>query len=340
LGVEGKPVKSAVVVVSDQSHRIVSSPKRASDREEDRRGSDWAEPRELWVTVGGAGSGHVEEIIRIVRVAAVGTHDWFPAAVEARLDQVHFVVDVRSVLGVPEVAGQRIESETEAVANAVGKIACDGADAALASGTPCSCGARLTCRRAAVRNERIARCGRAVLQDAKDHRRIVRRGAGGEVLQLIVPVEVADDRVQDTSVPDDSTCFRRQSRRGSRTEKKNAAVMIGSRRDGKIENQLFVFKKAAVRVPRVPIDTIPERSSTVGLAVAVGIRHLRVVKKHARRALRVDRDSQEPALARIVHRHIEHGRGLQRSVHHAAHSAVVLLQDEKVAGPEKGHRGR
>src|SRR5207249_4408862 len=66
------------------------------------------------------GGAEGDELAGRPTVATRRAGDVFPAAVEARRDAVDLIVLVRSVLGVPQAAGDRIERQAEAVADAVG----------------------------------------------------------------------------------------------------------------------------------------------------------------------------------------------------------------------------
>jgi hypothetical protein len=119
-----------------------------------------------------------------------------------------------------------------------------------------------------------------------------------------------------------------------RTEQHDAAVVVGTGGQGQVENELGTLQNAEARVPLVAIDAVGDRAAEVGTG------GLGVVEEDLLRALAVDRDAEQAALAVVVHVHVQHETRLQHTAEHATDLPVGLLQHEEVVGRQERHRCR
>src|SRR5215831_10683703 len=111
------------------------------------------------------------QIANALRVAAVRSHDLFPSAVKARLDQVDFIIIRRTVLCIPKLACKWIENQAEAVSNSIGII---------------------LSQVSALGKERVVARGTAIIIDAKNHSCVIRSCTARDILQLSIAVQLSD----------------------------------------------------------------------------------------------------------------------------------------------------
>jgi hypothetical protein len=152
-----------------------------------------------------------------------------PPAVHAGHDAVEFVVLVRSVLRHPGRRRRRVEGHSETVAHAVGVVARNLQHAGTAAPAIGVFVAGGRRREAAEWREGVARRGRAVLLHAQEHAAVV----------------------------------------GGLSDAQHAAVVIGSRKHRKIEDQLRTREQAAAGIPAVAVHTIAERCAAVDRRLGV-----------------------------------------------------------------------
>src|SRR6185503_15371189 len=99
-------------------------------------------------------SGGLDQLV--LRYTFRGPDDLNPTGIHSSLDEVHLVVRIFAVLLVPEIAGQRIDSHSKAIANAVSEDLLE----------VCS---DLVVHRSAQSKERIVRRSGAVRVKSQDH---------------------------------------------------------------------------------------------------------------------------------------------------------------------------
>lgn len=115
-------------------------------------------------------AGELNQITDVLGIPRIGSHDLRPAAVESRFDQIDLIVARWPVFTVPQHSGNWIKGQAEAITNAVGIIFRQVA----------SLGKKWIVIRSA-----------AIIIDAENHSRVIRRRTAGIVLQLVIVIQVA-----------------------------------------------------------------------------------------------------------------------------------------------------